>query len=102
MAAHFLEHPPATVKQAADEIEKLTGIRRGETQVRQFLHALGLRPRKIGMIPAKADAEQQEKFLEIKLTPVLDQAKDSKRNEWAETVQAWRRQWIAALRRSAI
>ena len=62
---HFLKHPPATVKQAVDEIEKLTGIKRSETQVRQFLHALGLRPRKMGMIPAKADAERQEEFLSI-------------------------------------
>ena len=31
------------------------------------------------MIPAKADADKQEEFLEKKLTPVLDQAKDGKR-----------------------
>ena len=76
---HFFKNPPATVKQARDEIEKLTGIKRSETQVRRFLHKLGCRPRKIGMIPAKADAEQQEEFLEKKLNPVLDEAKNSER-----------------------
>ena len=76
---HFLKHPPATVKQARDEIEKLTGIKRSETQVRRFLHTLGCRPRKIGMIPAKADAERQEEFLEKKLNPILDEEKNGER-----------------------
>ena len=76
---HFLKNPPATVKQARDEIEKLTGIKRSETQVRRFLHKLGCRPRKIGMIPAKADTEQQEEFLEQKLNPVMDEAKNGER-----------------------
>lgn len=34
---HFRQHPPATIKEAQHEIERLTGIRRGETQVRLFL-----------------------------------------------------------------
>ncbi len=69
MAAHresleeyFAKHPPATVNEAASKIEELTGIRRGPTQVRRFLNSLGLRPRKVGMIPAKADLEEQERF----------------------------------------
>jgi hypothetical protein len=41
-------------KEAQSEIEALTGIRRSETQVREFLKKLHLRCRKIGMIPAKA------------------------------------------------
>jgi hypothetical protein len=31
--------------------------------VRQFLKALGMQPRKVGMIPAKADVEAQEPTL---------------------------------------
>jgi transposase len=34
---HFLEHPPATVAQAQADIERLTGLKRGPTQVRAFL-----------------------------------------------------------------
>ena len=37
LEAHFREHPPATIKKAQDDIEALTGIRRGPTQVRAFL-----------------------------------------------------------------
>jgi len=62
LAAYFEEHPPATVNEAAAKIEELTGIRRGPTQVRRFLKSLGLRPRKVGMIPAKADVEEQARF----------------------------------------
>ena len=45
-------------KEAAAKIEELTGIKKSETQVRPFSKSLGLRPRKIGMIPAKAGAKQ--------------------------------------------
>ena len=34
---HFRNHPPATIKAAQHEIEKLTGIKRSETQVREFV-----------------------------------------------------------------
>ena len=60
--ADFQQRPPATVAEAAARIEALTGIRRKPTQVRQFLKALGMQPRKVGMIPAKADVEAQEVF----------------------------------------
>jgi transposase len=41
LETHFREHPPASLKEAQDEIERLTGIRRCETQVRQLLLRLG-------------------------------------------------------------
>lgn len=59
---HFKDHPPASVKQACSDIEKLTGIKRKEERVRIFLHQLGMKPRKVGGIPAKADIERQEDF----------------------------------------
>ena len=34
---YFREHPPATIKQAQHEVEVLTGVKRSETQVREFL-----------------------------------------------------------------
>src|SRR4051812_17281605 len=40
---HFRRHPPATVADAADAIFRLTKVRRGPTQVRQFLKKLGAR-----------------------------------------------------------
>jgi transposase len=62
LEAYFQEHPPATVAEAAAKIAELTGIGRKPTQVRQFLRALGMKPMKVGMIPAKADVEAQEVF----------------------------------------
>ena len=62
LESYFEEHPPATVNEAAAKIKELTGIRRGPTQVRNFLDSLGLRPRKVGMIPARADVEEQARF----------------------------------------
>ena len=59
---YFREHPPATIKEAMGKIEKLTGLKRSETQVRKFLLSIGLKCRKVGMIPAKADLEIQESF----------------------------------------
>lgn len=60
--AYFRQHPPATVTEAAAKITALTGIARQPTQVRQFLRSLGLKPLKVGMIPAKADVAAQEAF----------------------------------------
>lgn len=37
LEAYFQAHPPASIKEAQSEIEALTGIRRSETQVREFL-----------------------------------------------------------------
>jgi transposase len=62
LEAYFLAHPPATVAEAQAKIAELTGLERGPTQVRQFLHALGLKPRKVGTIPATADVEAQAEF----------------------------------------
>ena len=60
--AEFRQRPPATVVEAAARIEALTGIIRKPTQVRQFLKALGMQPRKVGRLPAKADVDAQEAF----------------------------------------
>jgi transposase len=37
LEAYFRAHPPATSKEAQSKIEAVTGIRRSETQVREFL-----------------------------------------------------------------
>lgn len=37
LEAHFREHPPASIKEAQSEVEAITGVKRSETQVREFL-----------------------------------------------------------------
>ena len=37
LESHFREHPPAMIKQAQHEVEVITGVRRSETQIREFL-----------------------------------------------------------------
>ena len=76
---HFRKNPPRSTGQAAADIERITGLRRGPTQVRKYLKRLGLKFRKLGMIPAKADAAEQAKFLDEKLRPRLKQARRLKR-----------------------
>jgi transposase len=62
LEAAFAQDPPATVAEAAVRIAAVTGIERKPTQVRQFLRSLGMKPLKVGMIPAKADVVAQETF----------------------------------------
>jgi transposase len=76
---HFRDHPVATIKEAQFEIEQLTGIKRSETQVRHFVTKLGMRCRKVGMLPAKADPEKQAEYLEQELEPRLKEAKAGQR-----------------------
>ena len=62
LETYFRSYPPASIKEAREKIHELTGIWRSPTQVRQFLTSLGMRPRKVGMIPAKGDAKKQDAF----------------------------------------
>jgi transposase len=57
----------------------MTGIRRGLTQVRKFLTGMGLKCRKLGMSPARADADEQREFLDEKLWPRLRPARRLRR-----------------------
>jgi transposase len=47
----FEEQPVRTVAEACDRIFRLTGLRRGPTQVRQFLKDMGLKFQRVRMIP---------------------------------------------------
>jgi transposase len=62
LEAYFGKHPPATVSHARAVIKDRTGIVRSPTQIRAFLKRMGLAPRKVGAIPAKADVAKQEEF----------------------------------------
>jgi transposase len=80
---YFTKNPPSTTAQAQKAIEELTGIRRSLTQVREFIKRLGMKRRKVGSAPGKADdpAKQQEQreFVETQLNPRLDEAEQGKR-----------------------
>jgi len=60
--AEFRARPPASIKEAQVRIETLTGIRRSENRVREYLKSIGIQRYKIGLIPAKADVEEQAAF----------------------------------------
>lgn len=79
LEAYFRKHPPATTKEAMAKIEELTGIKRSISAVGNFLTSLGMRPRKVGAIPSRADPKAQEDFKNNKLTPLLDEAKQGTR-----------------------
>ena len=74
LEAYFREHPPATIAEACAKIEELTAIKRGPTQVRPFLKSAGMKPRKVGHLPAKADVPAQEQFKKEQLEPRLEEA----------------------------
>lgn len=76
---YFRDHPLMTMKEAAHRLEELTGIKRSEPQVSQFLQQLGLKRRKVGMIPAKADPQKQATFQQEQLEPVLEAAQQGKK-----------------------
>ena len=77
--AYFREHPPASIPEAMHKIEQLTGIKRSPTQVRQFLKSTGMTRRKVGMVPSKADVDEQEAFKKEKLEPRLAEAQAGQR-----------------------
>jgi transposase len=58
---YFKKNPPSSITEASAKIEELTGIKRGETQVRKFLKSLGFRHIKACSIPAKALTEEKKK-----------------------------------------
>lgn len=79
---YFEKHPPASVKEAQHVIEQQTGVRREESQVRAFLHRLGMRCRRVGTVPGKLTEEQQaeqRRFLEEELNPKLNEAETGRR-----------------------
>lgn len=79
LKAYFRAHPPASINEAVAKIEELTEIKRSPSAVCNFLHSLGLAPRRVGTIPSKADPEEQEQFRISKLEPRLEEARQGRR-----------------------
>ena len=77
--ADLTVRPVATASEACERIKALTGIHRSPTQVRAFMHRLGLKPLKVAAIPAKADPVAQSRFLEATLEPRIKEATQGKR-----------------------
>ena len=59
---YFQKHPVASLSEAITIIEQQTQIRRQPTQIRKFLKSIGMKRRKVGSIPSKADPDKQEQF----------------------------------------
>ena len=76
---YFQTNPVASINEACAKIEEITGIKRSPTRVREFLKSLGMKRRKVGMIPSKADVEVQEKYKREQLEPRLEEVKQGKR-----------------------
>jgi transposase len=70
---YFRENPPLSSKQAAADIKKLTGISRSVTQVKEFLHSIGMKFRKTGSVPKNADTKEKQKEQESFLKKTLNQ-----------------------------
>ena len=70
----FTLRPPASAKEAAFRIKKLHDLDRSPERVRVFMKKIGMKFRKVGAIPAKADLEKQEDFKKT-LEPEIARAK---------------------------
>ena len=51
--SYFEQNPPHSINEAVDAIEKLTGIQRSPSQVREFLKKTGFKCLKVGTAPGK-------------------------------------------------
>jgi transposase len=67
------------VAEAAEKIAGLTGVQRKPTQIRKFLKHIGMKPRRMAAVPAKADGEVQAHYLRDKLEPRLAEAQAGNR-----------------------
>ena len=70
----FSRQPPRSAAEAADRIGEMTGVQRSTQQVRIFMKRHGLKFLKCGHIPAKADNEQQHRWADTQLKPVIEAA----------------------------
>ena len=84
--SEFLEHPPSSIKEARIKIQKMTGIKRSDTQIRKFLKGLGMRLLKPTLLPMGSGekdlaekSRKQHEFMDKKLEPLLKEAESGKR-----------------------
>ena len=75
---YFDKNPASSIGEASNAIEKLTGLKRSLTQVREFLKRTGLRCLKVGYVPGTSvgleKIEEVEKYRVKNLEPLLQEA----------------------------
>jgi transposase len=75
---YFEKHPASSVAEASDAIERLTGIKRSPTQIRELMKRMGLRCLKVGYVPGKSvepgKVEAVKKYRVEELEPLLEKA----------------------------
>ena len=76
LLSHFEDTPPHTINEARSVIKDLTEIERSPSQVKAWMKRHGLRYRKTGQIPAKADKEKQQLFIQEQLNPLIQRAQE--------------------------
>lgn len=79
LKAYFNKYPFKSALEAADIIERMTGIRLNPKRVREFLKSLGFKRLKVGHLPAKADLDEQRDFLDREMMPRIEEAKKGDR-----------------------
>ncbi len=79
LKTYFTKHPPFSAAEAAAFIKRHLEIDLSPNRVLVFLKSLGIKRLKVGQIPAKADVEAQQKFVEEQLEPRIDEANAGKR-----------------------
>ena len=81
----FKKRPPRSSAEAADRIEKITGIKRSSNAVREWIKRLGMKYIKAAVIPGKTGEHLAQKALEREifvtqaLLPRLEEAEKSRR-----------------------
>lgn len=82
----FRGNPPHTINEAVDRIKKLTQVELSPSAVREWMVKNGLKYIKAGVVPGKPNscpekkAKERKEFVQNKLNPRLQEAKDGKRN----------------------
>lgn len=75
----FEEVPVPIASEAADRIERISGVRLSDSQARRIMCKLGMKFRKCAALPGKADPQLQFDFMQEELLPRLEEARQGKR-----------------------
>lgn len=75
----FTVLPPADAGEARARIEKMTGVRLSQSQVRRSMKKMGMSLRKCAPVPGKADPQLQLEFYKEELQPRLQEASRGER-----------------------
>lgn len=72
----FDTNPPKTLRDAQERIMRITGLKRSLHRTDVWLKKKGLKSRAVGFLPSKANPEEQREFLNNKLMPLIELAKN--------------------------